>query len=217
MRPVLLLLAAIPLAAQTRPIPVDNEFVRVVVAENSPGQKSRLHKHDINRVMVHLNPGVMRLAYEGQPVRDVKFDSGAVRWDPAGGMHTSENAGGTTYKIVEVELRSPGVKAMRWPKLDPRTVAPDIYKLEFENDQVRVMRVRVKPGQSIPQHTHALNRVTVALTPARIRLTQPDGSTAEANFAAGEAKWGTPGTHAEKSEMAEPFELILIDLKSPPH
>jgi hypothetical protein len=75
------------------------------------------------------------------------------------------------------------------------------------------MRVRVKPGQAIPQHEHATNRVTVALTPARIKLTMADGSTSESVFAAGEAHWGTPGTHAEKNDMAEPFELVLVDIK----
>ncbi|MEZ5352825.1 MAG: hypothetical protein R2762_09335 [Bryobacteraceae bacterium] len=207
------MIAAAALAQQPRPIPVDNEFVRVVVAENSPGQKSRLHKHDRNRVMVHLSPGVMQLAFEGGPVKDVKFDAGTVRWDPADGMHTSENIGGTRYKIVEVELKHKGAP-VAWPALDPVKVAPSIYRTEFENEQVRVLRVRVRPGESIPRHQHSVNRVTVALTPARIKLTNVDGSVADASFEAGEARWGTPGTHSEKSDMTTPFELILIDLKS---
>jgi quercetin dioxygenase-like cupin family protein len=207
----LFLFAASALLAQ-RPAPIDNEFVRVVIAENTPGQKSRLHKHDQNRVMVHMSPGTMRLAFDNGPVNDVKFETGTVRWDPAGGMHTSENVGGTTYKIVEVELRKPGA-AVAWPKLDPRKVAPRIYKLEFENPQVRVMRVRVRAGQAIPRHEHATHRVTIAMTPAKIRLTRADGSVAEAVYQAGEVRWGSPDTHAEKNDMKEPFELILIDIK----
>jgi hypothetical protein len=162
--------------------------------------------------MVHLSPGVMRLAFESGPVNDVKFVAGTVRWDPAGGMHTSENIGGTTYRIVEVELRKPGAP-VRWPALDPLKVAAGIYRREFENDQVRVLRVRIKPGQSIPRHEHVTNRVTIALTPARIRLTKADGSVVESRFEAGEARWGQPDTHSEQNEMKEPIELILIDIK----
>jgi len=208
--PLLLTAAAI---AQNRPIPIENEWVRVVVAENTPGQKSRLHKHDMNRVMVHLSPGVMRLAYEGKPVNEVKFEAGTVRWDPLGGMHTSENVGGTTYRIVEVELRKPG-STIAWPARDPLKVAPGNYKVEFENEQVRVVRVRFPAKGSIPQHEHATNRVTIALTPAKILVTNADGTKVEAAFAAGEARWGVPGVHAEQSLLDAPIELVMIDLKS---
>jgi hypothetical protein len=79
-------------------VPVDNEWFRVVNASNVPGQKSRLHKHDVNRVMIHLDAGVMRLAFQDGQVDDVRFRPGDVRWDPAGGLHTSENIGGASYR-----------------------------------------------------------------------------------------------------------------------
>jgi len=205
-----LILAALPLVAQ-RPIPVDNEWARVVVAENTPGQKSRLHKHDVNRVMIHLSPGTMRLAFEGGPVNDVKFKAGDVRWDPKGGMHTSENIGGTKYQIVEVELKKAG-GAHTWPELDPVRLSPAVYKKEFENDQVRVVRVRIPANSSIPQHTHG-NRITVALTEAKIDVTNADGSKMEAIFKPADVRFRTPATHSEQSKLAQDAELILIDLK----
>lgn len=213
MRYSLALVLTFATLAQNRPIPIENEWVRVVVAENSPGQKSRLHKHDVNRVMVHLSPGVMRLAYEGKPVNDVKFNAGTVRWDPSGGMHTSENVGGTTYKIVEVELRKPG-STVTWPAKDPLKVAPANYKVEFENEHVRVVRVRIPARGSIPQHEHATNRVSIALTAAKIQVTNADGSKVVAAFAAGEPRWGAPGVHAEQNLNDTPIELVMIDLKS---
>ena len=213
MRYLLTLLLTIVAFAQPRPAPIENDSVRVVVARNTPGQKSRLHKHDVNRVMVHLSPGTMRLAYEGKPANDVKFDAGTVRWDPAGGMHTSENVGGTTYQIVEVELRKPG-SLVTWPAKDPLKVAPKIYKVEFENDQVRVVRVRIPAKGAIPQHEHATKRVSVALTDAKIQLTKADGSKVDAAFTAGEPRWGMPDVHAEQSLVDHSIEMIMIDIKS---
>jgi quercetin dioxygenase-like cupin family protein len=209
----LIILLTATIFAQAPPVPIENEWVKVIVAQNTPGQKSRLHKHDVNRVMVHLSAGTMRLAYEGKPVNDVKFNAGTVRWDPSGGMHTSENVGGTTYKIVEVELRKAG-SPVAWPPKDPLAVAPKIYRLEFDNDQVRVVRVRIPAKGAIPQHEHATNRVTVALTDAKIQLTKADGSKVEATFAAGEPRWGMPDVHAEQSLVDHPIELIMIDIKS---
>ncbi|MEP7362350.1 MAG: hypothetical protein ABI972_03775 [Acidobacteriota bacterium] len=199
--------------AQALPVPIENEWVKVIIAQDKPGQKSRLHKHDVNRVMIHLDPGTLRLAYEGKPVRDVKFKAGTVRWDPAGGMHTSENPGAESFKIVEVELKKAG-SPVTWPAKDPLKIAPKIYKVEYENDQVRVVRVRIPAKGAIPQHEHATKRVTVALTDAKIQLTKADGSKVEAAFTAGEPRWGMPDVHAEQSLVDHPIELIMIDVKS---
>ena len=38
--------------------------------------------------------------------------------------------------------------------LDPLKVAPQAYKLEFENEWVRVMRVKYGPHEKIPEHYH---------------------------------------------------------------
>lgn len=44
-------------------------------------------------------------------------------------------------------------------------MAPDNYKLEFENEWVRLSRVIYKPGDTLPEHDHpALNTVYVYLT-----------------------------------------------------
>lgn len=206
----LLILAALPLFAQ-RPLPVDNEWARVIVAQNTPGQKSRPHKHDVNRVMIHLSPGAMRLAFQDGPTNEVKFKAGDVRWDPKGGIHTSENVGGTTYQIVEVELKKPG-GAHKWPDLDPVRLDPSIYIKEFENDQVRVVRVKIPANGAIPNHTHG-NRLAVALTNAEIDVTTTEGTTATAVFKPGDVRFGTPGSHSEKSKLATASELIMIDLK----
>ncbi len=49
---------------------------------------------------------------------------------------------------------------------DPVKVDPKHNKVEFENDQVRVLRTHVTPKESIPMHEHPAN-VVVWLTDAR--------------------------------------------------
>jgi hypothetical protein len=50
-------------------------------------------------------------------------------------------------RIVEVELKSKpaGRARLKQPALDPIKVDPKRYKVELENDQVRVFRVRYEP------------------------------------------------------------------------
>jgi quercetin dioxygenase-like cupin family protein len=37
---------------------------------------------------------------------------------------------------------------------DPLAVGPEIYKLKFENERVRVMDITFAPGAKIDMHTH---------------------------------------------------------------
>jgi hypothetical protein len=42
-----------------------------------------------------------------------------------------------------------------WPySLDALTAAPGFHRLLFENERVRVLEVRIGPGQFVPVHTH---------------------------------------------------------------
>jgi hypothetical protein len=42
-----------------------------------------------------------------------------------------------------------------WPdELDALKAAPGFHKLLFENERVRVLEVRIKPGEFVPVHTH---------------------------------------------------------------
>src|ERR1043166_7643733 len=38
---------------------------------------------------------------------------------------------------------------------DPTKVAPDAYKLQFENDWVRILRVHYAPHSRVPMHDHS--------------------------------------------------------------
>ena len=59
--------------------------------------------------------------------------------------------------------------------LDPVKVDPKHYRVEFENDQVRVVRVKIGPGETAPKHEHKLNRVVVYLSDQDFRVTNADG------------------------------------------
>ena len=62
--------------------------------------------------------------------------------------------------------------------------------MEFENSQVRVVRVRIGAHQKVPLHEHILNRVVVYLTDQNGTMTTPDGKTEIAQHKAGEVSWG---------------------------
>ena len=125
--------------------------------------------------MVYLDKGAQTIEYEGGGSKVISAMAGEVQWDPKNGMHTSMNSGGTTFRIVEIELKKDG-SPVTWPAGDPPKIAPQTYKVELENNDVRVVRVKVGPRQKIAEHEHALPRVVVPLTQVDMTVTAADGA-----------------------------------------
>ena len=87
------------------------------------------------------------------------------------------------------------------------------YHVEFENDQVRVVRIKAAAKETLPLHEHAVNRVSVTLTDQEFRVTAADGTVQNPRRKAGEAAWGTPVKHTEENLSDKPCEIIMVDLK----
>ncbi|MFQ5547297.1 MAG: cytoplasmic protein [Woeseia sp.] len=89
---------------------------------------------------------------------------------------------------------------------------PEHYTVEFENDRVRVIRIKYGPGEKSVMHTHGPN-VAVFLTDNSVRMTLPDGTSAEVNGQAGSTQWADAEEHLPENIGDEPFELVLVELK----
>src|ERR1700745_2491290 len=77
---------------------------------------------------------------------------------------------------------------------DVRKVASDTNRGLLENANVRVLDVRLKPGEKIVMHSHPAS-VVYFLTDAKFKFTFPDGKTQEAEGKAGTAIWRGAVTH----------------------
>src|SRR5690349_16488124 len=71
---------------------------------------------------------------------------------------------------------------------DPVKLSPAMYKVLLENDKVRVLEFRARPGQSEPMHSHPAMTV-YDLSGGRFRLTTPDGKTETLESKPGTAAW----------------------------
>lgn len=98
---------------------------------------------------------------------------------------------------------------------DPVKVDPNHYKAEFENDQVRVLRITYGPHEKSVMHYHPAS-VVVYLTDVDVKFTLPDGKTQESRGKAGETKWTAAGKHLPENLSDKPLEGILVELKALP-
>lgn len=97
---------------------------------------------------------------------------------------------------------------------DPVKVDSNHYKVEFENAQVRVLRIKVGPNEKSIMHRHP-NAVAIFLTDLNGKMTLADGKTENTTRKAGDVMWTPAVVHQPENAGDQPFELILVELKSP--
>ncbi|HXP86741.1 MAG TPA: hypothetical protein VN841_18565 [Bryobacteraceae bacterium] len=99
---------------------------------------------------------------------------------------------------------------------DPLLADPQHYKLEIENQWVRVIREHMGPHEMMPMHQHpAPGAVIVFLTDRHNRLTSPDGSAQELRNRAGELMWSPASAHKGENLDAAQFEAVQIEPRRP--
>lgn len=101
-------------------------------------------------------------------------------------------------------------------ELDAVKVDPKHYKIDFENDRVRVVRIQYGPHEKSVMHEHPGDRVGIYLTDFHVRNTSPDGSTREVHAKAGKTLWRAPAVrHFSENLNGQPLEALWVELKPP--
>lgn len=95
---------------------------------------------------------------------------------------------------------------------DPVKVDAKHYKVELENDQVRVIRATFGPKEKSVMHEHPAH-LAVFLNDIHAKFTFPDGKSEEAKAKAGQTQWEPAGKHLPENLGSTPFEVIVIELK----
>jgi quercetin dioxygenase-like cupin family protein len=96
---------------------------------------------------------------------------------------------------------------------DPVKVDSKHYTVEFENDEVRVLRIKVGPKEKSVMHQHP-NAVAIFLTDATGRFSFPKDPAQDFTRKGGDVLW-TPGlVHLPENTSDKSFEVILVELKS---
>ena len=203
----LALLIAVSLRAQNPPgaAAIDNKLdtpqVRVYVATLSPHTPAPSRTgHATDRVLIYLDNGVMTRQDGSDKAQKIEFHRGEVRWRPASGAYVAENIGDHPIRILEIDLKGKPTGSAAVSKLDPVVVDSKHYKVEFENSQVRILRVHYDAHDKGAEHEHLLNRVVLYLND------QPGAKTDEVRMAGA-------GTHTEQNASDQPADRIAVELK----
>ncbi len=96
-------------------------------------------------------------------------------------------------------------------RLDPTVTDPQLYKVLFENDRVRVLRYTDMPGNRTKPHDHP-DSVLITLSNFRRRLTVGD-RTVDVEKAPHEVIWNSAQTHVGENTGTTDTDVIFVELK----
>jgi quercetin dioxygenase-like cupin family protein len=119
----------------------------------------------------------------------------------------------TTHLLVAGGLLSLAAGAAA-PAQDPVKAAPATHKVLLENDQVRVLDIRVPARGRALMHSHPTGYVEVAMTDCRMKFTFPGGKTSETMLHAGDVVWSDPVTHSVENLGASECHVLNVEPKA---
>lgn len=108
--------------------------------------------------------------------------------------------------------------AARASAQDAAVVQPRAYSVVFENDRVRVLEFNSRPGMGLcgtGMHSHPPH-LTVALSPAKVRVRLADGNVIVAENKLGDVFWSEAETHETENISGRNVRALLIELKNAP-
>lgn len=117
------------------------------------------------------------------------------------------------FVAVVLILVSLGVNPARAFAEDPLVVGPDVYKLVFENENIRIMEATFTPGASIGMHSHPGHAVYL-LAGGQLRLSYPDGSNKDMDVPTGQALWIPAESHAAENVGIGEVRVLVIEPKA---
>lgn len=96
---------------------------------------------------------------------------------------------------------------------DPITLDPKHYKVELENDRVRVVRIKYDGREKSVMHQHPPG-VAIFLTDAKNKFTYPDGNSENLEAKTGQVMcFEDPWEHLPENLSDAPLELVYVELK----
>lgn len=111
-------------------------------------------------------------------------------------------------------------RAPKCPDLDPACVAPDHYKVVYEDDDVRVLHFKDKPLDAIPLHKHAHPYQVYSVTSSQRQFFKPACNTKDGSVKQLAANhllpFSMPVMHCETNVGTTDAFLIVVEYKKNP-
>lgn len=99
------------------------------------------------------------------------------------------------------------------PASDPVKISPQDYTVRLENDRVRVLEWRLKPGGNEPMHSHP-DGVLITLAASTLKSTTPSGTSTTVTTVKDSVNWAPAVSHSIENVGNTEAHAVLVELKS---
>jgi len=115
-------------------------------------------------------------------------------------------------RIIGISILAAAVFSTTAIAEDAVKADPKHYTVEFENDKVRIIRIKYGPGEKSVMHTHGPH-VAILLTENDTRMTSSDGTSERETTKPGVAVWSDKTEHLPENLSDQPLEVVLVEVK----
>lgn len=189
----------------------ENDYVKAIRFTLKPGGKLPTHE-GAGRAIYSLSDYRIKWM-EGDRQTEKKWKKGQVHWHDAA-QHAVENIGNTRAEYLVVTRKEAVLPPLEGHEASP---APSELPAEhasvvFENDQVRVMEVKLPSGEKQPAHLGG-HRLIYALTTYDTQYSSGETGTKESAVKAGTAHWHGPDKHAVENTGKTSANYLIFEFK----
>jgi quercetin dioxygenase-like cupin family protein len=212
------------LAPHLYKVVLDNDDARVIDYHLKPGEKEPMHSHPSGLLVYYFTDAKARVTLPDGKTAETANRAGDIIWRDAV-THFAENIGSSEVHPMLVE-----------PKVSCKATAPSIsgssssttsaapmparlephHRLRYENQSIRVLEVRLKPGESSSFHTHSHDDVYLTLADAVAKVQVQGGNWGpETAFRLGEASFDNASKHpfTHRLQNAGNTEFHTLDIE----
>jgi quercetin dioxygenase-like cupin family protein len=223
-----LLLAAIALTAQNTSeveitaephhhLLLENQQVRVWLAEVAPHDATLLHRHNHDYVFVSLGETNVQNEVEGKPPVTLKMQDGETRFSQGGFAHIARDLASTPFRAIAVEfLQDEAAHKTPPPAWDEErglhVLTGGTQDIMFVQDGVRVSEIELQPGAMLPSHHHSGPHLVVAVTDLEVRSDVEGQGPMPGHFKSGDVKWLPGGyTHTLTNVGKQEAKFVTLE------
>ena len=200
--------ADVPTPQHAEPV-FDNDYVRAVRFTLEPGDKLPLHQ-GARRTIYSLSDYKIKWM-EGERQTEEEWKKGQVHWHDAA-QHAAENIGNTKAEYLVVARKDAVLPLLEGDEISHTISELDVAysSVVFENEDVRVMEVKIPRGEKQPMHSGG-HRLIYALTAYDAKYSSDKTGTKESAVQAGTAHWHGPDRHAMENTGETSADFLIFE------
>ena len=193
---------------------LENEDVKILKVSFPSGKGDNMHDHYPFTFYV-VDGGKLEVTLPDGKVNEIEAGDGFSGHNEKGVRHRVKNIGEKPVNIILVEHKNLASTKLHGVEktLAPENVSPDIYKVLFENDELKAVEATFPAGESDLMHEHGAYAAYI-IEGGEVQMINPDGTSLNRNFPDGATAFSSNvQRHQVKNIGDSDIRVFMVEYK----